>query len=422
MNFYIKKLSKISFYEIKPGLERINKVLTCLGNPQEKIKSVLIAGTNGKGSVTSILSSILICNGYKTGLYTSPHLISITERIKINKTEISEHDFDNTLGTIFDACEVTDTVLSYFEIVTASAFLYFEQQKIDIGILEVGMGGRWDATNVVNPLVSIITNISFDHMEHLGNTLELIASEKAEIIKDKVPVVSGVTGSEKKVLTEKVKITDSNIYFIDEDFNFVNNDDNTFNYNGIKHNFKNLSTNLSGKHQIVNSSLAVATVELLESLYEYKIDFENISKPLKSVNYEGRIEIIRTDPLLILDAAHNTAAAVALVDAISDLRENKFVFLISMLSDKNHEEFVQKLSQIAKRVIITSIPNERAAETKMLFDVTKQYVDNVEIIEDYKEAYEYVKKLNTHVCITGSIYLIGLIKENINKDPEINSE
>ena len=186
MNHNLKKLSEVGFFDIKPGLERITKVLTYLDNPQDKIKSVLIAGTNGKGSVASILSNILIFNNYKTGLYTSPHLVSVTERIKINSTDISGNNFDLALGAVFDACETTGVILSYFELVTAAAFVYFENNKIDITILEVGMGGRWDATNVVNPLISAITNISFDHQEHLGDTLELIASEKAEIIKEKL--------------------------------------------------------------------------------------------------------------------------------------------------------------------------------------------------------------------------------------------
>jgi len=413
MNYNINKLSEIGFFDIQPGLERITKVLTYLDNPQDKIKSVLIAGTNGKGSVASILSSILTYNGYKTGLYTSPHLVSVTERIKINNTKITEQDFDKVLGIVFDACEATETTLSYFEIVTASAFIYFEQENINLSILEVGMGGRWDATNVVNPLLSIITNISFDHMEHLGSTLELIALEKAEIIKEKVPVVSGVTGNELKVLVEKVQSKNTEIYFMDKHFNFDVNENNSFNYYGIEEELNNLFTNLIGKHQIINSSLALAAAELLESKNKFNIDFKNIQNALKSVDYEGRFELIGSKPFMILDAAHNTAAADALVNAISDLIENKNVFLISMLSDKNHEEFISRLSRKAERIIITRIPNERAAETKHLYNISKKYLDNVEIVEDYKEAFEYVKTLNTDVCITGSIYLIGLIKEYI---------
>ncbi len=414
MNHNLKKLSEVGFFDIKPGLARITKVLTYLDNPQDKIKSVLIAGTNGKGSVASMLSNILIFNNYKTGLYTSPHLVSVTERIKINSTDISDNNFDIALGTVFDACEITGVKLSYFELVTAAAFVYFENNEIDIAILEVGMGGRWDATNVVNPLVSAITNISFDHQEHLGDTLELIASEKAEIIKEKVPVVSGVTGNEQKVLVEKVLSKNTEIYFIDKHFNFDVKENNSFNYYGIDKELKNLSTNLIGKHQIMNSSIALAAAELLDKNNEFNIDFKNIQNALKSVEYEGRFEILSSNPYLILDAAHNTASVKTVVNTIDELKvNNKFTFLVSMLKDKDHEEFLSLISGNAEKIVITKIPNERGAASKYLYDISKKYLDNVEIVEDYKEAFEYVKTLNTHVCITGSIYLIGLIKEYI---------
>ncbi len=411
MNRNLEKLNTIGFFDIKPVLDRINKVLNYLDSPQDKIKSVLIAGTNGKGSVASILSSILISNGYKTALYTSPHLVSVTERIKINDREINEEMLDFSLGVVFKACEETDTSLSYFELVTAASFVYFRNENIDIAVLEVGMGGRWDATNVVTPLISVITNISFDHSEHLGNTLELIAAEKAEIIKNAIPVVSGVTGHVINVIKEKTETTNSDLYILEKDFKVNLNEDKTFNYSGINNNLNNLTTNLEGRHQINNSSLALASAELLNTLYGYRIDYENINKPLLSVKYEGRFEILRTDPYLILDAAHNTASAKALVSSINELKEDKFIFFISMLSDKDHEGFISTISNIAEKIIITKIPNERSTETKLLYKVTKQYMDKIEVIEDYKEAYEYVKKLNTPVCITGSVYLIGLIKE-----------
>ncbi len=415
MNHNLEKLSSIGFFDIKPGLERITEVFTYLGNPQDKIESVLIAGTNGKGSVAAILSNILIQNDYKTGLYTSPHLISVTERLRINGNDITETIFDSILGEIFNACSATHTELSYFELVTVTAFLYFEKEKVDIAVLEVGMGGRWDATNVVTPLVSIITNISLDHTEHLGETTDLIAAEKAEIIKDKIPAVSGVMGKECKVLEEKAASTNSKIYFIEKDFNYSFNEDNTFNYSGINKKINNLSTNLFGKHQVTNSTIALATAELLHLNYDFNLDFDDINKPLKSVSYEGRFEILKTDPYLILDAAHNTASAKALVSSINDLKEDKFVFLISMLSDKDHGEFISTISNIAEKIIITKIPNERSTETKLLYKVTKQYMDNIEVIEDYKEAYQYVTKLNTPVCITGSVYLVGLIKEIVKQ-------
>ena len=411
MSHNIQKLNNIGFFDIKPGLERIKKVLSFLDNPQHKINSVLIAGTNGKGSVASMLSSILILNGYKTGLYTSPHLVSVTERLKINSINISEITFDEILKKVFDACKETQTELSYFELVTTSSFIYFEEENIDLAVLEVGMGGRWDATNVVNPLVSVITNISFDHSEHLGNTLELIAGEKAEIIKENRPVVSGVRGKELSVIREKALATNSDLYIFGDDFNIKINENNTFNYQGIISELENLSCNLGGKHQVANSSLALASAELLSKEYGYMIDPDKTAKALHSVNYEGRAEIVRKKPLMVLDTAHNTSAAISLVNTLKGLEESRFVFMISMLSDKNHEEFFSALSGIAEKIIITKIPNERAAGTKNLYDISRNYIEDVVVIEDHKEAYEYVKSLKTPVCITGSVYLIGLIKE-----------
>jgi len=412
MNNNIEKLSKIGFFDIRPDLERISNVLNYLSNPQNNIKYLLIAGTNGKGSVASILSSISLSNGHKTALYTSPHLLSVTERIKIDNTDITEQNFDKALGVVFDACEGTETTLSYFEIVTASAFVYFEQENIDLGILEVGMGGRWDATNVVNPLISIITNISLDHTEHLGNTTELIAAEKAEIIKENSIVVSGVSGKERKILQDKAVEQKSEIYFLEEDFKFKKIENRKFDYKGIENNLDSLSTNLRGIHQIVNSSLALAASELLKTRFELKIDFKNIHAPLNSVNHKGRFEIINENPSVILDTAHNKASAESLVNTLDEFSENnKFIFLISMLKNKNQDEFISIISKIAEKIVVTNIPNVRGAETKLLYDISKKYTDKVEIVEDYKEAYEYVKTLNKPVCITGSIYLIGLIKE-----------
>ncbi|MGI9533402.1 MAG: bifunctional folylpolyglutamate synthase/dihydrofolate synthase, partial [Thermodesulfobacteriota bacterium] len=364
----IQKLSSIGFFDIRPGLERITDVLNNLDNPQNKIKYILIAGTNGKGSVASILSSIMVSNGYKTGLYTSPHLISVTERIKIDNKDISEEIFDSALGTVFNACENTETELSYFELVTAAAFVYFYQQNIDLGVLEVGMGGRWDATNVVNPLISVMTNISFDHTKHLGNTTELISKEKAEIIKKNVPVVCGVSGDDLKVFTDKANETNSDISYFPRDFNYKKTENNKFHYSGIDIQLGNLSTNLVGSHQIINSTLALAATELLNRKYEINIDFNNINIPLNSVELNGRFEILNGNPALILDCAHNIGSVNALVNTLDELyKHQKFVFLLSMLNDKDHKGFISTVSDKAEKIIITRIPNVRGSETEQLF-------------------------------------------------------
>lgn len=421
----INKLNGVGFFDIKPGLERIKKVLSDLNNPQDKIKYIHIGGTNGKGSVASILSTILRSNGYKTGLYTSPHLVSVTERIKIDNLQITEEELEISLGEVFNACEELSIELSYFELVTAAAFLYFEKEKIDIGLLEVGMGGRWDATNVVSPLVSVITNISFDHTEHLGETKELIAKEKAEIIKENTTIVSGVTGNEQNILYEKARGKNANIYFLEVDFDYELTGERKFNYSGIYNKIENLSTNLAGEHQVINSTLSLGVLELLNKESGFDLDFEHIFEPLNNVNHDGRFEIVNVNPSVILDGAHNEAAADSLAKTLSEFcPKRKYVFLLSLLKDKNYEAFIEKISGNSEKIVITRIPNQRGAETDLLYNASKKFISDVEIIEDYKEAYEYVKKLNKPVCVTGSIYLVGMIKEYLGKserDPEMNS-
>lgn len=408
----IERFNSIGFFDIKPGLERITIVLNYLGNPQNNIRYILIAGTNGKGSVASILSNILIHNGYKTGLYTSPHLVSVTERIKINNKSIDKKELNKVLENVFEACTKTDVQLSYFELVTATAFLHFEKQKIDIGVLEVGMGGRWDATNVIIPLVSIITSISIDHTKHLGSTTELIAREKAEIIKKTVPVVSGVMGKSYRIIIDKAKETNSDPFVIQKDFNYEKTDEGKFNYRGIFNRINKLTSNLAGEHQMTNSAMALAAAELLDARYNIKIDFESVSKPLNSVQLKGRFEIINTQPTIILDSAHNVGSANALINTLDEfLPSEKCVFLLGMSKDKDYNGFIETVSRKAAKVVVTTIPGERGADAQMLFNVSRNHVENTEIANDYKKAFIYVKSLNMPACITGSIYLIGLTKQ-----------
>lgn len=408
----IERFNSIGFFDVKPDLERITIVLNYLGNPQNNIRYILIAGTNGKGSVASILSNILIHNGHKTGLYTSPHLISVTERIKVNNKNIDKKELNKLLGNIFEACMKTDVQLSYFELVTATAFLHFEKQKIDIGVLEVGMGGRWDATNVIIPLVSIITSISIDHTKHLGSTTELIAREKAEIIKKIIPVVSGVVGKSHRIIVAKAKKNNSDLFITQKDFNYEKTDDGKFNYRGIFNRINKLTSNLAGGHQITNSATALAAAELLDARYNIKIDFESVGKPLNSVQLKGRFEIINTQPAVILDSAHNVGSANALINTLDEfLPDEKCVFLLGMSKDKDHNGFVETISRKAAKVVVTTIPGERGTDAQMLFKVSRTHVENTEIVNNYKKAFIYVKSLNMPACITGSIYLIGLIKQ-----------
>ena len=405
-------LNSLGLHKVKPGLERINKILGSLDNPQDKVPGIIIAGTNGKGSVASAIASILVAQGYKVGLYTSPHLIDITERITINGIEIRSSDLSAVLLEIKKISEnVLEEVPSYFEVITAAAYLYFSRKKVDFNVLEVGLGGRWDATNVITPVISVITNISRDHSEYLGETITEIAAEKACIIKPSVPVITGAKNEALEVIKEEARRNKSEIFIEEADFHSTGDDTNRFSYIGINWNIEDLKSNLIGTYQIRNLCVAIATIETMSSKNNIRIDEESIRGGLLHINWRGRFETTREEPPLILDGAHNPGAARELVRSISDKYPNtKFTFLIAMLDDKNHEEFLQYISEVAEKILITRAPSERSSGTEVLADAAKKYIDNVRVIEDYKTAYELVLNSSEPTCVTGSIFLIGAIK------------
>jgi len=407
-------LNSLGLHKVKPGLERIRTLLKALGTPQEKVPGIIIAGTNGKGSVAAAVSSILSAEGYRVGLYTSPHLINITERIKINDTQISETELSDIILEIKTAAEkVLSEKPSYFEVMTAAAFVYFARKKVDFNILEVGMGGRWDATNVITPLLSIITNITLEHTEYLGETIKEIASEKACVIKPSTPVITAAERQSLRVIEDVAEYMKSDLLVLDRDFSVIK-DDNNFSYEGILYNLKVLSTNLNGSYQIINIGLAIAAIEILKKNHDIEIQEQSIRKGLSSVKWEGRFEIVREEPLLILDSAHNPGAAIVLVDALKNSYPNtKFTFLLGMLKDKGHEEFINAISTVAEKLILTTVPTERTADTENLSRIAEQYIDNIEIIDDYRAAFSTLLASSKPSCVTGSIYLLGAIK-NLN--------
>ncbi|MCZ6638424.1 MAG: Mur ligase family protein, partial [Candidatus Dadabacteria bacterium] len=252
-------LSSLGLHKVKPGLDRIKELLKSLGNPEDKNPGIIIAGTNGKGSVSSAISSVLSAQGYIVGLYTSPHLVNITERIKINGVLISDSDLSSIILEIKETVqESLSETPSYFEIITAAAFVYFAREKVDFSVLEVGMGGRWDATNVITPLASVITNISIDHSEYLGEKISDIATEKACIIKPGVPVITAATGDAFEVIENTANKNSSTLMVYGREFSTDGENTDNFNYNGLRWGFKNLKSNLKGSYQLENLSLAIA--------------------------------------------------------------------------------------------------------------------------------------------------------------------
>ncbi|MGB3729208.1 MAG: folylpolyglutamate synthase/dihydrofolate synthase family protein [Thermodesulfobacteriota bacterium] len=410
-------LNSLGLHKVKPGLERIKSLLNVLGNPQDKVPGIIIAGTNGKGSVAAAIASILSAQGYKVGLYTSPHLISITERIKINDVQISESDLNSILVELKEAAEKAQIEPSYFEIITAAAFLYFAREKVDFNVLEVGLGGRWDATNVITPLLSVITNITLEHTEYLGDTIAAISAEKACIIKPSIPIVTAVEGEAFNVIEQQSIENASPLLRYRSDF-FINSDSSdSFHYKGILRDFRNLKSNLKGSYQTKNLALAIAAIEILKKNRQISISEQSIRDGLSTISWEGRFEVLRDNPPLILDSAHNPGAAKSLVESLVDTYPNtKFSFLIGMLDDKGHSNFLKEISSITEKLIITRVPSERTAYTQELKTLAQEHIDDIEIIEDYEAAYSTVLNLNRPSCITGSLYLVGAIK-NLIQNP-----
>lgn len=412
INTELDYLNSLGLHNIKPGLRRISTILNHLGNPQDKFKSIIVGGTNGKGSVSSIISSILINNNYKTALYTSPHLINVNERISINNQPISNIDLCSLISKLKNICSELEIEPSYFEFITSLAFLYFYEIEIDICILEVGMGGRWDATNIVTPLISVITNISFDHMDYLGNTLNKIGKEKAEIIKNNIPAVTACSANTIKPITNKAKTCSAPLYRYGIEFSSKGSSTNNFSYKSNNYELLNLKSNLKGNYQIENLSVALQAIELLSIKYNFKLSEKLIRKGLQDVKCSGRLEIIDIKMPVILDCAHNDSSSAALIKSLRILYPDiKFDFLIGMLSDKDHKKFIKNISELSNKIFITDQFSEREADTDKLKTICEQLNCKYKIINNYNIAFKTLLKKDLPLCITGSIYLVGRIKE-----------
>ena len=345
----IHYLNSLGLHKVKPGLDRIKQLLRAFDNPQDKVPGIIIGGTNGKGSVAAIIASILSAEGYRAGLYTSPHLVNITERIRINDVEISESELSSIILEIKKTAENLSIEPSYFEVITAAAFIYFAREKADFNILEVGLGGRWDATNVISPLLSIITNISLEHTEYLGDTIAEIAGEKACLIKPYAPIITAAEEDALKVIENVANKNQSELLQLYKDF-AVKRNAKDFSYQGILLELNNLQSNIQGKYQLNNIAIAIAAIETLSKHHNIKVSEQVIRKGLLEVNWKGRFEIIRKEPPLILDSAHNPGAAKVLVDSLTNSYPNtKLNFMIGMLDDKGHQEFLKEVSAITDK-------------------------------------------------------------------------
>lgn len=397
------------------GLSRMNALLDFCGNPQNSLKTVHVAGTKGKGSTAAMLASILKESGLKTGLYTSPHLLDIRERIQINGYMIPEAEVVKHLNRLepylLKAGNGGGTYSpTFFETFTVIAFLHFLEQKCDISVIEVGLGGRLDATNVVTPEACGITPVSFDHMDKLGKRLWQIAGEKAGIVKQGIPVVSGVQQEEAlQVIREKCKELAAPLKVVGEDVT-ISSSGKTFGVKTWKQTYDGLVVPLLGSHQRENAATAVALAEILREK-GLAVSEAGIRSGIKNVDWPGRIQVIAHSPEIIIDGAHNEASARALTDTLASLPRRRTIFIVAIARDKDIAGIARTLAQSGDEFITTRTENPRAALPEDLAEAFKREsqkpVSSAVTPEKALELARSKADANTRICCTGSLYLVG---------------
>lgn len=431
-------LDRLQFFKIKLGLDSMNQFLDSLGHPHRKFPSIHIGGTNGKGSVGATLLSILHASGRKVGLYTSPHLSSVRERFRVGNRYISENEFAENaekIIRILDGRQIT-----YFEFTTTLAMLWFAEMQVDLAILEVGLGGRLDATNVVIPIVSVVTNVSMDHEQYLGNTIKDVAREKAGIIKPGVPLVTGETADEPlAVLTSTAEKHKSAVFLRNRDFRGIaaQADRNLWSYEGFsdgcqenQSRFTDLPLALKGDYQVDNASVALAALEAITR--HFPVREPHIRSGLKKVAWPGRLEefwidkqgkVIRgvTDrhaPFthILLDGAHNPAGAGALKKSLlNDFSYDRLVLIWASMADKDMNGTLHAIAPLSKEIIFTQPEAERSATPEVLLNLLPKSLQNrASCAANVKDAIRLaINKFlpGDMICIAGSLYLVGKARQ-----------
>ena len=410
---------------MKLGLENIRILLAALGNPERKYLKIQIAGTNGKGSTCAFLEAICLAAKIKVGMTTSPHLISVTERVRIGGSEISEKDFAKYATIVRETSEklvrqskienrkskiFLKTVPTYFEQVTAIALLAFVEAKINLAILETGLGGRFDATTAANAEIAAITPIDFDHEKILGDTLEKIAAEKAAIIREKMPVVIAAQKPEvMRVLNKRCRAM--NVVPLIADCAKNNEFGEEF--------FSNIQIDLIGEHQKQNACVAVKIAEILRAKFKFQISNEQIAEGLKKARHKGRLEWQKIGNLeFLFDGAHNQSGARALKYYLETLgNERKITMIFGAMKDKNLDEIAAILFPLAENLIVCEPENPRSETVANLQLIAEKFVAKAKIfsVKNVADAIETARRFNNNessenqsfVCVTGSLYLVG---------------
>ena len=414
MASYSETLDRI--YHLRGGiidlrLDRVAGALELFGHPERKFPTIHVAGTNGKGSTSAMLQRVLSLAGYRTALYTSPHLVSFTERIKIGDEEITEDEVVAIADEIWQRTSSAGIALTYFEVVTVMAFIYFARCSTELAVVEVGLGGRYDATNVITPLVSLITTISKDHEAFLGADLLSIAGEKAGIIKPAIPVVCGAVASEvQQLFRHTAQERGSKAYFFGSDFSFSLKNEGFFDYTGLKRHYSNLTVRLRGRHQKYNAAVALAALEVIED--RFPVAEEDVRIGLATVQWPGRLEVMLEKPTVVIDGAHNGEGIQALVEALEIYRGRRIKLLFAAMSDKDWQLMLTRLSGVVSEAMVTKVAMERSADPA---EMAQGFAGRMKT-RSHSESRAALQLLidesapDDVIVVAGSLYLLGEVR------------
>jgi len=410
---YLYRLQK---HGIKLGLVTMTALMVRLGMPQIRYRTLHIAGTNGKGSTAAMAAAVLQAAGYRVGLYTSPHLVEFRERIRVNGEMIAESRVAQLTEQLQALCQ-PDLSPTFFEYTTAMAFQHFADSGVDVAVLEVGLGGRFDATNVVMPMACAVTTISLDHQEYLGTTCSSIAFEKAGILKPGVPVVLGrIEDDAWRTIEQAARERQAPVFRLNEDFRTEGEEPRQFSYCGLGMQYDGLTCALEGRHQLDNAACALALLGAAAPK-GIAVTADAVRAGLHAVNWAGRLEVVDRRPTILLDGAHNPAAATALADSLTRSDRSHpsrpVVLVLGMMRDKDHRGFVEPLRDLVDEVVLTQADLPRAATAQELQASLEGLLPHPHLVPSISDAMALARQLATPdglVCVTGSLMLVGECK------------
>ncbi len=408
-------------FGVKLGLVNITKFLSKLGNPHNSFNSVHVAGTNGKGSTVAIMESILTAAGYRVGAFTSPHLVDFRERIKINGRFIDKKYVTDFMNDNFKKIKKYQT--TYFEVVTGLAFSYFKDEKVDIALIETGLGGRLDATNVLNPKVIVVTNVATEHTKWLGFKIREIAAEKAGVIKPGVPVVTAAINFDaRKIIRQTCERNKCNLISVFDETQWIikdiNRDCTEMDIFTRSNKYYNLRLQLPGRHQLENAVGALIATELLEDQTGIKVSPSSVAAGFRNVKWDGRLQRISSNPDIILDVAHNPAALARIREYFNEFYDDrKIITVFGILSDKDYKQMLEELDRIADIIILTRPMTDRAADPEALAREIPKNGFNINVIPMVGDAYRTAKEIaekDDVILVTGSHFTVGEVLSHLS--------